>query len=963
MDNKYTVSLVMICKNEEDNLPALLETTKSLVDEIIIVDTGSTDKTVEIAKSYGAKVFEEGDRFCKVLGSEHVEFFKKYDVEIKVGDKIFDFGAARTYSFTKPTKDFIIWLDGDDVLVGAQKLKDIINLNLDPNKQTGIHLLYKYEQDEHGVSVTEHYRERVLPNNGKFKWQGILHEIIVPEIETKYINVDPIDCHVLHITDIKSKRKRNAIMRNTKTLLYDLYRQGDKPDPRTLFYLGEAFKLLKNDKALEFYLKYVDLSGWDEEQCLACTRIADLYLLQGDNQKALDWSYKAIQFKPDFPIGYIAVATAYYAMLNWSECERFANLALKTEQPHTMTLINDKHNLFTPNLLLAESSFKQNKVKSAIKYCDECFKYDPKNERITAIKQTCLRTIKEEDIAAALKTLGDYLVTEGDVEKACKLVEHAVPITHEDDPRIEHLKHDYGHTFADRVLKANARDINSKLDPKIEISPEYLMMFNDIIKFKPKSIVLYTPDELLMNWLGNKLPKTKIVRYNRALSCNLEKGDILVVDNMFHSTGELNAILKKLEFWHKPKHVILTAPHYYIDGIYPLNVARLETMLSDKYIWMLTPLPNKMLYVCYENDPSKYHLDIAFICGGSHEDWGPLSIYTGIGGSEEATIYLTEQLAARRHNVSVWSQVPYECIYKGVRWKRHTTLHRGQEFDIAVLWRIPHYLDDYNFKADKTFLWLHDVPQEFWFTNERLAKVDRIFALSQYHKSLLPNKLQDITIVTRNGVDLDQFKTEVKRDPYKVIYTSSYDRGLEHLLNIWPEVKKEVPKAELHIYYGWGTFDSLRQDAPYKRWKSKMMQLMYDLDGVFEHGRIGQLELAKEYQSASVFAYPCHFEEISCISAMKAQVAGCVPLTTDYAALAETNLTIIDKVKGNPKDDKNIMDSFKTKLINNLSASIKDSYRATIAKNARNEFSWSTVAKDWDQHFTNEIGGVQCQNQ
>ena len=70
----------MIAKNEEENLAALLTTAKDIVDEIIIVDTGSTDKTVEIAKEFGAIVYEEGDRFCYELTEEHVKFFKEYGV-------------------------------------------------------------------------------------------------------------------------------------------------------------------------------------------------------------------------------------------------------------------------------------------------------------------------------------------------------------------------------------------------------------------------------------------------------------------------------------------------------------------------------------------------------------------------------------------------------------------------------------------------------------------------------------------------------------------------------------------------------------------------------------------------------------------------------------------------------------------------------------------------------------------
>ena len=86
---KNEISLCMIVKNEEEYLPRCLENIKDIVDEIIIVDTGSTDKTVEIAKSYGAKVY----------------YFKWNN----------NFSEARNVSLKYATKDWILILNVDDL--------------------------------------------------------------------------------------------------------------------------------------------------------------------------------------------------------------------------------------------------------------------------------------------------------------------------------------------------------------------------------------------------------------------------------------------------------------------------------------------------------------------------------------------------------------------------------------------------------------------------------------------------------------------------------------------------------------------------------------------------------------------------------------------------------------------------------------------------------------------------------
>ena len=87
----------MIVRDEEKNLPHCSKSVEGVFDEIIIVDTGSTDRTVEIARSFGARVFD----------------FVWVD----------DFAAARNAALARATGDYAFWLDADDVVDPPQRLK------------------------------------------------------------------------------------------------------------------------------------------------------------------------------------------------------------------------------------------------------------------------------------------------------------------------------------------------------------------------------------------------------------------------------------------------------------------------------------------------------------------------------------------------------------------------------------------------------------------------------------------------------------------------------------------------------------------------------------------------------------------------------------------------------------------------------------------------------------------------
>jgi glycosyltransferase involved in cell wall biosynthesis len=135
--------------------------------------------------------------------------------------------------------------------------------------------------------------------------------------------------------------------------------------------------------------------------------------------------------------------------------------------------------------------------------------------------------------------------------------------------------------------------------------------------------------------------------------------------------------------------------------------------------------------------------------------------------------------------------------------------------------------------------------------------------------------------------------------PNSVGYFSAYYRGLECLIDLWPQISAEVPDATLDIYYGWQSWVSAEgEDSFYHRMTAKL-DAVKDM-GVTEHGRVSHTELAKAMNEIEVWAYPTQFEEIHCITALKANAAGCKPVITDVAALKETggpNATYIESAR------------------------------------------------------------------
>ncbi|MDR2939372.1 MAG: glycosyltransferase family 2 protein, partial [Clostridiales bacterium] len=218
------ISLCMIVKDEEGNLGNCLKSIDGIFDEINIIDTGSNDRTVEIARQYTDRVY----------------FYKWGD----------DFAAARNFSFSKATREYIMWLDADDVITPGnvlklKKLKKILSRDI-----MYVSMYYYYSFDEKGRPLLTHKRDRIVKRSAGFLWIGAIHEYI--DVSGKGLVVD---IYVNH----NAGRGKGSHKRNFK-ILDKLIKSGNKDIRIIRYYAIGLFDEGDYDKALEYMNIFIDMN-------------------------------------------------------------------------------------------------------------------------------------------------------------------------------------------------------------------------------------------------------------------------------------------------------------------------------------------------------------------------------------------------------------------------------------------------------------------------------------------------------------------------------------------------------------------------------------------------------------------------------------------------------------------------------------------------------------------------------
>jgi len=246
------LSLCMIVKNEEKNLKKCLKNAKIYADEIIIVDTGSSDKTKEVAKEFTDKIYD----------------FVWCD----------DFSKARNFSFDNASFEYCMWLDADDFLPD-DSAKAIKHWKENDEECDVVMCPYVAGYDEKLKPTFKYLRERIVRNTSNFRWHDRVHEVIVPSGKV----IDNNDILVYHGKKAQKYSDRNLmIYKKMQTL-------GEPFSPRNQFYYArELFFNKLYDEAIHAFSKFLtDGKGWKENNIEACLNMSKCYKQKGNNNHAL----------------------------------------------------------------------------------------------------------------------------------------------------------------------------------------------------------------------------------------------------------------------------------------------------------------------------------------------------------------------------------------------------------------------------------------------------------------------------------------------------------------------------------------------------------------------------------------------------------------------------------------------------------------------------------------------------
>lgn len=354
-------SLCMIVKNEEDVLARCLESIRDIASEIVIVDTGSTDSTKEIAARYTSNIYD----------------FQWYG----------DFSAARNFSLSKASKPYCMWLDADDVILPADR-ELLFTLIKSLTEDTDMVMLpYHTAFDSEGTPTFTYYRERIVKNSPLFRFKGAVHECIPPAGNIRYEQA-AVTHQKMHPAD--PDRNLNIFKKRLSA--------GHTLDPREQYYYArELYYHQQYEEAVRVYESFLDSGlGWLENNIDACRYLSYCYYSLNLPHKALKSLFASFSY--DLPRAEVCcdLGKHYMNRKDYPKAAYWYERALDASLDTTSGgFVEPDSYGYTPYLQLCVCYFQMGDVKHSMKMNEQAAAIKP-SSAACAYNRNFFKNLKEK---------------------------------------------------------------------------------------------------------------------------------------------------------------------------------------------------------------------------------------------------------------------------------------------------------------------------------------------------------------------------------------------------------------------------------------------------------------------------------------------------------------------------------------------------------------------------------------
>jgi glycosyltransferase involved in cell wall biosynthesis len=305
---------------------------------------------------------------------------------------------------------------------------------------------------------------------------------------------------------------------------------------------------------------------------------------------------------------------------------------------------------------------------------------------------------------------------------------------------------------------------------------------------------------------------------------------------------------------------------------------------------------------------------IVFVIPGGWKEWYGKTYYeSGLGGSESFVIRSAEELVLKGYNVLVYCNYPIAVDWNGVRYIPLIEYIKDVsrlKIKVCFINRYPEYIPITTDNQVGTYLILHDLIRDEDAIGDSIF-LKGVLGLTKWHADYITQKFPNISYKVSwlsYGIDTQKFDPSIKKKPYSFIFPSFPNRGLIHLLKMFPAITARYPSATLDVFID---FENEWLNRLFPDLLKEIKELILQQPAITNNGWVNGDTLKKFWNRTEIWFYTADFIETCCLIGFEAAASRTLCITSSIGALSETvgDRGII--IQGSAADEKWQVDAYK----------------------------------------------------